>query len=132
MTGTASKRVLMVDDDALIAMTAVDMLEEMGHRAVEANSGEEALELLEAGQVFDLLITDYSMPRMSGVELGQLARRLQPNLAILVATGYDRLPDGSDASLILLSKPYTQEQLAEGISRAVNENQPACRTSTIL
>ena len=67
--------ILMVDDDALIAMSTVDMLEDLGHQVIEANSGHEALELLQNGQAVDLLITDYSMPKMNGVQLAKAARQ---------------------------------------------------------
>nr|WP_244541321.1 response regulator [Rhizobium tibeticum] len=73
-------------------MSSVDMLEDLGHVVTEANSGAAALALLEAGNVFDLMITDYSMPGMNGAELGQAARNLVPDLPILVASGYAELP----------------------------------------
>lgn len=112
-----SLRVLMVDDDALIAMSSVDMLEDLGHVVTEANSGAAALALLEAGNVFDLLITDYSMPGMNGAELGRAARNLVPDLPILVASGYAELPPGAGIDLPRLGKPYTQSQLAAEISK---------------
>ena len=115
-TGT-SLRVLMVDDDALIAMSSVDMLEDLGHVVTEANSGAAALALLEAGNGFDLMITDYSMPGMNGAELAKAARNLVPELPILVASGYAELPPGSGIDLPRLGKPYTQAQLATEINR---------------
>src|SRR3984885_129090 len=57
--------VLVVDDDALIAMSTVEMLEDLGHEAVNGGSPARALEILKNGQHVDLLITDYSMPRMN-------------------------------------------------------------------
>lgn len=112
-----SLRVLMVDDDALIAMSSVDMLEDLGHVVTEANSGAAALALLEAGHVFDLMITDYSMPGMNGAELGRAARELVPDLPILVASGYAELPSGVGIDLPRLGKPYTQAQLATEIGK---------------
>jgi len=112
-----SLRVLMVDDDALIAMSTVDMLEDLGHVVTEANSGAAALALIEAGNAFDLMITDYSMPGMNGAELGQAVRKLAPDLPILVASGYAELPPGTGMNLPRLGKPYTQSQLATEISK---------------
>ncbi|MBB3265773.1 PAS domain S-box-containing protein [Azospirillum sp. OGB3] len=111
-TAASPAVVLVVDDDALIAMSTVDMLADLGHTVLEANSGSDALDLLRSGQVVDLLMTDYAMPGMTGVELAQAARSMAPNLPVLLATGYADLPEGIDADLPRLTKPYTQAQLA--------------------
>ncbi|MBY5553272.1 response regulator [Rhizobium leguminosarum] len=116
----ASKlKILLVDDDALIAMSSVDMLEDLGHEVVEANSGSQALELIRSGQHFDLVITDYSMPGMTGAQLAQAARDIRPALPIVLATGYADLPSGTDIDLPRLGKPYNQAQLAKEITKAM-------------
>ncbi|RFB93434.1 hybrid sensor histidine kinase/response regulator [Rhizobium leguminosarum bv. trifolii] len=112
-------KILLVDDDALIAMSSVDMLEDLGHEVVEANSGAQALELIRSGQQFDLVITDYSMPGMTGAQLAAAARDIHPALPIVLATGYADLPAGTDIDLPRLGKPYNQAQLAKEIARAV-------------
>lgn len=105
-------RILFVDDDALIAMSTVDMLEDLGHAVVEASSGAEALKIIEDDGTIDLLITDHAMPRMTGSELAKAVRLLRPRLPILLATGYADLPEGDDLNLPRLAKPYDQAQLA--------------------
>jgi CheY-like chemotaxis protein len=115
-----SLRVLLVDDDFLIAMSSVDMLVDLGHEVVEAHSGKEALAHLAGDGRFDLLITDYSMPEMTGGELAKAARRLFPDLPILVASGYAELPPGLDFEVARLGKPYTQQQLTVEIERVLN------------
>jgi signal transduction histidine kinase/CheY-like chemotaxis protein len=111
--------ILVVDDDPLIAMSTVDMLQDLGHEVVGAQSGAQALEVLQKNGKFDLLITDFSMPNMTGVQLAKAARELRPELPILLATGYAELPPGSDLDLPRIGKPYLQEQLAAEISKAM-------------
>ncbi len=111
------KRILLVDDDLLIAMSSADMLSDLGHEVVEAHSGKEALEHLGNGAGFDLMITDYSMPGMTGAELAIAARERFPDLPILMASGYADLPSGVELDVARLAKPYSQEQLAHEISK---------------
>ncbi|MGO7213324.1 response regulator [Rhizobium ruizarguesonis] len=123
-------KILLVDDDALIAMSSVDMLEDLGHEVVEANSGSQALELI-SGQHFDLVITDYSMPGMTGAQLAQAARNIHPALPIVLATGYADLPAGTDIDLPRLGKPYNQAQLAKEIAKAMaSETVPLLRSGS--
>ncbi|ALN74520.1 PAS domain-containing sensor histidine kinase [Aureimonas sp. AU20] len=110
-------RILAVDDDPLIAMSTTDMLEDLGHEVVEAQSGAQALQLLGQGSPFDLMITDFSMPRMNGAELAEAALALRPGLPILLATGYAELPAGERLGLPRLGKPYSQSQLADEIQK---------------
>jgi len=111
------KRILLVDDDLLIAMSSADMLSDLGHEVVEAHSGKEALAHLGDGAGFDLMITDYSMPGMTGAELAIAARERFPDLPILMASGYADLPSGVELDVARLAKPYSQEQLANEISK---------------
>jgi CheY-like chemotaxis protein len=71
-----SLTVLAVDDDALVRMNTALMLEDLGHVAMEAQSGKEALRMLDEGGLPDIVITDQAMPEMTGVELIEpLAKR---------------------------------------------------------
>jgi PAS domain S-box-containing protein len=113
-------RILVVDDDVLIAMSTVDMLEDLGHEVIEANSGASALEALKANGGVDLMITDFAMPGMNGAQLAVAARKLAPDLPILLATGYAEMPKGESIDLPRLGKPYSQGQLAREISRLLS------------
>ncbi len=108
----APSTILVVDDDVLIAMSTVDMLEDLGHTVIEANSGAKALDVLRTDTPIDVLMTDYAMPGMTGVELARAARELRPDLPILLATGYAELPEGTNVDFPRLAKPYQQQQLA--------------------
>ena len=113
----ASRRILLVDDDVLIAMSSTDMLIDLGHEVVEVHSGRDALRIIDSGENFDLLITDYSMPGMTGMELAKAARDRLPELPILLASGYADFPPGIEIDVVRLGKPYTQEQLAAVIDK---------------
>jgi CheY-like chemotaxis protein len=112
-------RVLLVEDDFLIAMGTVDMLEDLGHEVVQAGSAREALEILQSGQTFDLVITDHAMPGMNGTEFAIRCRQTWKDLPIVLATGYSDLPVEAELGLPKLSKPYRQEELARQIAALV-------------
>ncbi|WP_172121983.1 MULTISPECIES: PAS domain-containing protein [unclassified Devosia] len=114
---TPASTILVVDDDALINMNTVDMIEDLGHTALEAYSGKQALEIIASGRQIDALITDFAMPGMTGVELATKARELRPDLPILLATGYADLPNGTPVDLPRLAKPYQQSDLASHLAR---------------
>jgi signal transduction histidine kinase/CheY-like chemotaxis protein len=103
---------LFVDDDFLIRLSTVSLLEDLGHAVIAASSGAEALALLRDGKKIDLLITDYAMPGMTGLQLAEAARALRPTLPILLATGYADLLVRPSFDLPRLSKPYHQRELA--------------------
>jgi PAS domain S-box-containing protein len=111
-TAPRKLKVLAVDDDRLVLFNTVAMLEDLGHEAVEAGSGEEALQLLRS-QSFDLVITDQSMPKMTGVQLMEAIARDWPELPMVLATGYAELPGGVEVKAPRLSKPFTERHLAQ-------------------
>ncbi len=110
---------LFVDDDFLISLSTAALLEDLGHTVIKAPSGAAALEVLKSGKPIDLMITDYAMPGMTGLQLAEAARRLRPDLPILLATGYADLPTRASFELPRLSKPYQQKQLAEQITSLI-------------
>jgi signal transduction histidine kinase len=124
-TAAEPMTILLVEDDALIAMSTAGLLEDLGHRVVEASRGAEALEILRDQPEVDLMITDYSMPGMSGADVARAARALRPDLPILLATGFADLPDGGEMNLPRLCKPYMQHQLAAEIARLVGSARAA-------
>lgn len=111
-------KILVVDDEPLLAMTAADMLTDLGHTAIEAGSGKQALALLREHGDVALMITDHSMPEMTGAELVRQATALRPGLKVLVTSGYDILPDEPDTKIDRLPKPYFEADLIAAIARA--------------
>lgn len=115
----ASLRILAVDDDPLVLMNVAALIEDLGHSVVEAASGKAALEVLRGGQPIDLLVTDQSMPGMTGVELAAAASDAAPGIRIVIATGYAELPAGT-VPFVTLQKPFLDDDLARAIDKAMN------------
>jgi PAS domain S-box-containing protein len=115
--------VLAVDDDALVLTNTAAMLEEGGHRVLQATSGRAALQLLSESRV-DVLVTDFAMPEMSGAQLAEAAQAGWPELAVLIVSGYAELPEGTAAALPKLAKPFRQDQLLRCVAYAVAVNKP--------
>ncbi|MBK1840182.1 PAS-domain containing protein [Azospirillum sp. YIM B02556] len=110
------ERILVVEDDPAVRLTAVDMLTALGYRAVPAASAEEALVLLD-GTAFDLLFTDVILTGgMNGPALVAVAKVRQPSLHVLFCSGYARDFLVESASLPLdihfIQKPYQKSALA--------------------
>ncbi|MBK4735628.1 histidine kinase famiy protein [Noviherbaspirillum pedocola] len=118
----AGQRILLVEDSDDVRQIAQDSLEAMGYEVLAADSGEEALGLLERRGPVDLLFTDVIMPGgINGLVLAERARQHQPGLPVLLATGVidASLQEGASASSMhILGKPYRRGELAERV-RAV-------------
>lgn len=117
--GDSRLDILAVDDDALILMNTMALLEDLGHTVVEASSGREALQKLEAGHRFDLLITDYAMPQMNGIQLIELISQRWPDMPIILASGYAELPTHSSKDITRLPKPFLQSDLEKAVAQAL-------------
>ncbi|MFG7490617.1 ATP-binding protein [Methylorubrum rhodesianum] len=110
-------RILVVDDDTQVRAMASALLEEMGYAVAEAGDGAEALRLLRDGRRFDLLLTDYSMPGMTGSDLADRARALAPGLCILLMTGYADAAALPAGTLPVLRKPFALDELRSSVER---------------
>jgi PAS domain S-box-containing protein len=113
-------RVLLIDDHAEVRSTTAALLEDSGHQVMQAGNGADALALLKTGECeFDLLITDYAMPHLSGTEFLREARLVCPEVPALLITGYaegDMIRD-KPAGVETLLKPFTPAQLDGAIAR---------------
>ncbi|WP_413043524.1 PAS domain S-box protein [Pseudomonas sp. YJ42] len=112
--------VLVVDDDPLVLMTTAAMLEELECNVYEASSAEFALEVL-AQHAVDLVLTDQTMPQMTGSQLAEVIRQRYPALPIILATGYADNLSGLAGSLPRLDKPFNQDMLAQSIASAMSQ-----------
>ncbi len=80
-------RILLVDDNQAGLAARKSVLEEFGHKVTTAVSGHEGLECFRAG-TFDLVITDYKMPRMNGIELIERVRTLKKEIPVILISGF--------------------------------------------
>lgn len=118
---TGSERILVVEDSEDVRHAVVDMLAGWGYRVEAAENPDVAAEILSKDVAFDLLFTDIVMPgTMTAVELAALARRVRPQIAVLMTTGFarDLIPEHTRAGYPIIAKPYRGEELATKI-RAV-------------
>lgn len=112
--------VLLVDDHPEVRSTTAALLEDSGHKVIEADNGAAALALLEKRACeFDLVITDYAMPHLSGTDFLWRARELCPGVPALLITGYAETEMISDRPLgvEMLLKPFTPAVLGAAIAR---------------
>ncbi|HVE84564.1 MAG TPA: hybrid histidine protein kinase/response regulator SinK [Myxococcales bacterium] len=122
------KRLLVVDDEAIIRMVFKDL---MGKECdvIEAQTAEEAIELLRAGP-YDLIITDKNLPGLSGLDLAQEARKADPNSRVIIMTGYPSLVTAQQALELgvidYLLKPFDEiREVREKIRNALAAAPPA-------
>ena len=119
-------KVLIVDDDLLVLTGTAALIEDLGHSAIEAQSGAEALLKLASGLEIDLVITDHAMPNMTGLQLAQSIQEKHPQLPIILATGYAELPsDPALLRLVKLAKPCSQHDIAAAIHAALTPSAQA-------
>jgi CheY-like chemotaxis protein len=114
-------RILVVEDDAMVRRIIVRALTNVCPGVRSAESGEHALNAL-AQQPFDVIISDLKMPGINGLDVLEQARKLQPQLALVITTGF---ADTADEEAIrrlnatLLPKPFGNAQLLEAIRRTL-------------
>lgn len=119
--------VLVVEDDPFIRNLNIKVLVRAGYTVDSAGDGQEGWEAL-CAKNYDLLITDYNMPRMDGMELIKRVRLAHKNLPIIFATGAalseDMIQDIWFSSVSLLQKPFVNTQLLEKAKAALALNPP--------
>jgi CheY-like chemotaxis protein len=116
-------KVLLVEDEALVAALAVDALEELGYQTVEAATAKAALEIAAGGARLAFAIVDVGLPDGRGDALAIALRRLRADLPVIIATGYDEAHldqrlRGHQRTAVL-NKPYDIGQLQAAIKLIV-------------
>jgi signal transduction histidine kinase len=119
-----SLHILVADDHDGVRATTTALLEDLGHEIVEAVDGPGLLALLEAApNDFDLIISDYAMPLVSGTDVINRARKLCPGVPCIIITGYAETTSIArrPVDVQVLAKPFTLQQLSDAIRIAMSE-----------
>jgi len=121
MDGT---RILVVDDEAIIREGLRRILEGGGFQVETCKSGHAAIECLQEAD-FDLVITDLKMPGMSGIEVLKVIKTLQPEVPVVIITGFATVDTAVEAmkcgAVDYIAKPFTPEQIIEKVSKALEQ-----------
>ncbi|HEX6958640.1 MAG TPA: response regulator [Ferrovibrio sp.] len=127
---TDAKRptVLLVEDEALVRMLAVETIRDEGYNVLEEGDGRAALTILKSDAEIDLLITDVKLPGVSGYQLAEAGTAHRPRLKVVLMTGFtqDPVPEKlARAGVKVLYKPYDLKELASYANRLLREDDPA-------
>ncbi|WP_291319446.1 ATP-binding protein, partial [Desulfonatronospira sp.] len=121
---TGRGTLLFVEDDHDLLETTPRSLQAMGYSVFTASSGREALEILGQGTSFDLVLTDFDMPGLNGIELARQIRAEHPDLPVLLITGRIQALEGleqPDNIRLILAKPFNQVDLSQAVATALND-----------
>lgn len=118
------RQILLVDDEGIVLNSVQRALERMGYIVTAEKDSEAALDhFRKSPQEFDLIITDQTMPRLTGVELSEEAMRIRPDMPVILCTGFSEVISEQEAKNMgikeLLMKPATTKDLGEAIHRAL-------------
>jgi CheY-like chemotaxis protein len=116
-----ARRVLVVEDDDLVALVAVDMIEELGYQARRVATADAALRELNEGASVDLVFSDIMMPgTLDGVGLAREIRRKRPGLPVVLTSGQAEMASRQAATqqIKIIPKPYHMEQLRDVLNAA--------------
>jgi DNA-binding NtrC family response regulator len=114
--------ILFVDDHEVLARLSCEILEMQGYRAVSAYSGADALKKFEEDD-FDILVTDFRMDGMNGLELARKVHERNPEVPVIIVTGYGPVEGGKDV-VACLQKEDLFPALLEKIKMFLGEREP--------
>lgn len=122
-----SERILLVDDEKTIVTMGNHLLKRLGYEVVAKTDSVEALEVFKADpQGFDLIITDQTMPRMTGEELAKELMNVRPDIPIIICTGYSHIMTPKKAKAIgikaFIMKPFNTRNIANTIRKVLDQS----------
>jgi CheY-like chemotaxis protein len=118
--------ILLVDDDVAVLDYMTSLLTTNGYEVIKCGDGEAALTLFqEPPNEFDLVITDQTMPKLTGVELSKQLIKIRPDISIILTTGYSEIIDKAQAEAIgirsYLEKPAMPDQILKNINDVLSK-----------
>jgi CheY-like chemotaxis protein len=126
---TGHGRILLVDDEEALVRAIKQMVERLGYTATETTSSVEALSLFRRRpQDFDLVITDYSMPRLSGTDLSMAIREIRPDIPVILTSGFhEKINEKSMEEMgltAMMMKPIGLNDLARLMRKILEKEAP--------
>ena len=123
---TGTERILFVDDEETIVLMTQQILERLGYQVTPRTSSVEALEAFRAQpDNFDLVITDFTMPNMTGMELASKLLDIRPDIPIIICTGFSEVLDKNRAKAVgireYVMKPIAKDQIARSIRKVLDK-----------
>lgn len=124
---TGNERILFVDDEEPLVAMAKELLEALGYLVTGSTSSQEALEIfLNQPSAFDLVITDMTMPGLTGTEIATKMMSLKPDLPVILCTGFSELVNARQALAMgirqLIMKPWDVSEMAASIRRVLEQD----------
>ena len=127
-------RILVVDDEEIIRNLLYDVLSNTGYKVKTAKDGQEAISQIEK-EPFEIVITDFKMPGMNGIELLQHILKINPDICVLIITAYSAVESAVSAMKLgaydYICKPFELEEMKVVIEKAV-ERQRLLRVSRMV
>lgn len=122
-----NERILLVEDDAPLLTVEKELLEELGYKVTAIKSGVEALEIIKTvPDRFAIMITDFTMPKMTGVQLTKKIRAAGVTFPVLLCTGYGEVISEKEAKELgigdIIKKPIELDKIAKAIRRLIDNN----------
>jgi CheY-like chemotaxis protein len=122
------KHILFIDDEEIIVDLGGQVMKKLGYTVTGMTSGSEALALFRRNPArFDLVITDQTMPGLTGLELAGLLRKARADIPVILCTGYSQSVDAGAAEEVGISavimKPFTRDEIARAVGGALEKKQ---------
>lgn len=122
-----NERILFIDDEEMLAEIGKRLIERQGYSVTSTTDSVEALKLFKNNpSLFDLVITDQTMPNLTGAELAEEMLQLQPDLPVILCTGYssriDKIHARQKGIKEFVSKPLNRRETAQLIRKVLDEN----------